>query len=90
MALKELVKPVVMSKQTTFEKREDKVQKFIAQGGTFAGEKTPQKEMSDDHRLTLRIPQWLMDKVDEKRKERIGSISRNLWILEQLEKACKR
>ena len=31
-----------------------------------------------DHRLTLRIPKWLMNKVDVKRKERVGAISRNL------------
>ena len=42
-----------------------------------------------DHRLTLRIPQWLMNKIDRKRHQRVGSISRNLWILEQLEQSCK-
>jgi len=30
-----------------------------------------------------------MDKVDTKRKQRIGKISRNLWILEQIEKATQ-
>jgi hypothetical protein len=30
-----------------------------------------------------------MEKVDVKRKERIGKISRNLWILEILEQAAK-
>lgn len=39
-----------------------------------------------DHRLTLRLPKWLLNKIDEKRKQRIGTISRNLWILEILEK----
>lgn len=42
-----------------------------------------------DHRLTLRIPKWLMNKVDIKRKERVGKISRNLWILETIDKATK-
>lgn len=92
MALKELVKPVTISKTTVMEKTEEKVQQFISQGGALAGDLAISKEKvsSKDHRLTLRIPQWLMDKIDEKRKERIGSISRNLWILEQLEKACKK
>lgn len=43
-------------------------------------------ESSDDHRLTLRIPKWLLEKIDAKRKERVGAISRNLWILEKLSK----
>ena len=47
------------------------------------------EENSGDHRLTLRIPQWLMDKVDVRRKNRVGKISRNLMILEILEKATQ-
>lgn len=35
-----------------------------------------------DHRLTLRMPLWLLKKIDKERKKRIGSVSRNLWILE--------
>ena len=41
------------------------------------------------HRLTLRIPYWLVDKIDIKRKERVGTISRTLFILEALDKATK-
>ena len=40
-----------------------------------------------DHRLTLRIPQWLMSKIDNKRRHRVGKISRNLLILEILDEA---
>lgn len=43
-----------------------------------------------DHRLTLRIPKSLMAKIDIKRKQRIGKISRNLWILETLERATRK
>jgi hypothetical protein len=89
MALKELVKSVGSVKPPAMKNVEEKVQQFIAQGGTTVDEKISAQEMKD-HRLTLRIPQWLMNKVDEKRKERIGSISRNLWILELIEKACKK
>jgi hypothetical protein len=64
----------------------DKVDKFIAKGGTLAASV---EVTSDDHRLTLRIPQWLMAKIDNKRKERVGTISRNLFILEVLDKATK-
>ena len=65
---------------------DDKVDKFISQGGTLAAIIA---EKNDDHRLTLRIPRWLMDKIDAKRKERVGTISRNLFILEVLDKATK-
>ena len=44
----------------------------------------------DDHRMTLRIPKSLMAKIDIKRKQRIGKISRNLWILETLVEATKK
>jgi hypothetical protein len=65
---------------------EEKVKKFINQGGGVA---TIIQKEDTDHRLTLRIPRWLMDKVDAKRKKRVGSISRNLWILEVLDKATR-
>lgn len=82
MALKELLKPVAPITKAT----EDKVNKFISQGGTLASKF---EEEDGDHRLTLRMPKWLLEKVDIKRKERVGSISRNLWILELIEKATK-
>ncbi|MGZ6255017.1 MAG: hypothetical protein ACXWL5_03450 [Candidatus Chromulinivorax sp.] len=46
-------------------------------------------ESEEDHRLTLRIPKSLMTKIDIKRKQRIGKISRNLWILETLDEATR-
>ena len=48
------------------------------------------KEADEDHRLTLRIPKSLLARIDIKRKQRIGKISRNLWILEALDRATKR
>ena len=71
---------------------EEKVQKFIAQGGSLTSdfETTGDVAQDDDHRLTLRIPKWLLDKVDAKRKQRIGTISRNLWILELIDKATQK
>ncbi len=89
MALKELVKKAAPAKPVMVEKKEVKVQEFISQGGTLAGETLSPRIETEDHRLTLRIPQWLMAKIDEKRKKRVGSISRNLLILEILEKAMK-
>lgn len=81
MAIKELKKSVKLAPV----KIEQSVDKFIAKGGSLA----QQAPVDGDHRLTLRIPKWLMDKIDIKRKQRIGKISRNLWILETLEKVTK-
>ena len=57
------------------------VDSLIEKGGV------PPKD--DDHRLTLRMPNWLLGKIDTERKERVGTISRNLWILEAIEKVTK-
>ncbi|MBV8660733.1 MAG: hypothetical protein JO129_01135 [Candidatus Dependentiae bacterium] len=82
MAIKELKKA---TKATSFDLEKD-VENFIAKGGAVAEETFE----DDDHRLTLRIPKSLMAKIDVKRKQRIGKISRNLWILETLDKATKK
>lgn len=89
MALKELQKSVKNTAVSVNElPQEIEIKRFIDQGGDLS--KTTDQVSSDlDHRLTLRIPQWLMDKVDIKRKERVGKISRNLWILEIIEKATQ-
>ena len=73
---------------------ERKILEFISKGGTSAeGKDTNNNELSENletHRLTLRIPKALMHAIDNKRKEkRVGKISRNLWILEQIEKATR-
>jgi hypothetical protein len=83
MALKELRKP---TKQKAAQ-IEAKVNKFIAKGGRLATD--DDLGIDGDHRLTLRIPKQLMEKIDMKRKKRIGKISRNLWILEVLERATR-
>jgi len=83
MALKELHKAKAKNSRV-----ESKIKKFISKGGTLALE--GMDEQQDDHRLTLRIPKALMDKVDNHRKKRVGKISRNLWILEIIEKATQR
>ena len=84
MALKELRKKTNAKNSRV----ESKIKKFISKGGTLALD--GMDESQEDHRLTLRIPKALMDKVDARRKKRIGKISRNLWILEILEKATQK
>ena len=83
MAVKELSK-TAKNKPAAIEK---KIERFIAKGGSVVNNMT---EKDDDHRLTLRIPKKLLEKIDIKRKSRIGSISRNLWILETIEKATSK
>lgn len=65
---------------------EKKIDEFISKGGSLPKNKI---EEELDHRLTLRIPNWLVDKIDEKRTEKVGKISRNLWILKQIERAVE-
>lgn len=79
-----ILKKAVKTESFDLEKH---VEDFIAKGGAVSQEID---EQHDDHRLTLRIPKSLMAKIDTKRKERIGKISRNLWILETLDKATKK
>ena len=86
MAIKALQKSV---KKEPVKAEDKKVERFISKGGTLANPVEQISNKAEDHRLTLRIPKWLVDKVDTKRKERVGKISRNLWILEVIEKAAK-
>ncbi len=81
MAIKELKKDIKMiSQQDT-----KAVDAFIAKGGSLAEDDSK----NIDHKLLLRIPKYLIDKVDEKRKNRVGKISRTLWILELIERSTR-
>lgn len=78
MALKALKK--------TAKPDENIINQFISRGGTVPVD----EPIEGDHRLMLRIPMWLLAKIDVKRKERIGTVSRNFWILELIEKEIKK
>jgi hypothetical protein len=78
MAIKELIKSV---KMTSIMNEKD-AEAFISKGGTLPVNSV----VEEDHRLTLRIPRELMDRIDVKRKERVGKISRTLLILQAIEK----
>lgn len=47
------------------------------------------KEVSDDHRLTVRIPRTLMEKMDTQRKLGFIKLSRNMFILKLIDEATK-
>lgn len=85
MAIKALIKDTKKESKAN----EKKVQEFIAQGGQLAN-REQEHDQDDDHRLTLRIPKTLLEKVDIKRRQRVGTISRNQWILELIEKTTQR
>lgn len=94
MAVKTLLTPPKsepIKEDSSFAKamEDKKVQQFISKGGSLAAG-VEVSVAGEDHRLTLRIPKWLLDKVDAKRKQRIGTISRNLWILELIDKATQK
>jgi predicted HicB family RNase H-like nuclease len=87
MAIKELKKP---TKNMALD-LEKNVENFILKGGSLAENLNEEPiEKDDDHRMTLRIPKELMAKIDTKRKQRIGKISRNLWILETIDRATRK
>jgi hypothetical protein len=81
MAIKELRKAVPI----IHEDIEDRVAHFISQGGSVPEQQIKTGVMLD-HRMTLRIPKELLEQIDNKRKTRPGVVSRNLIILEAIEK----
>lgn len=55
------------------------IEKVISRGGEVSQD---QKNENGEVRITLRIPSNLVEVMDRERKERIGNVSRNQWILE--------
>jgi hypothetical protein len=79
----------VKRKSSQQEKHSQKhVEAIINRGGKTTSEiKDSQSE--GEIRFTLRIPQKLIDEIDKDRKSRIGSVSRNQWILEAIANQIK-
>jgi hypothetical protein len=63
---------------------ESVIDEIINRGGKTTIESEPKEAIDEEVRLTLRLPKSLVDKIDEKRKERPGKISRNQWILDKI------
>jgi hypothetical protein len=60
---------------------------IINKGGKTTADAKPQTQQTDEElRFTLRIPQTLIEKIDQDRQARIGNVSRNQWILEAVSK----
>lgn len=43
-----------------------------------------------EHRLTVRMPEWMLNGIDKKRRERSGNVSRTLWIVEIISKELEK
>ncbi len=66
---------------------DEAIERVIDKGGKTTEEKTTGIiNYSQEVRFTMRIPGNLLVKIDQKRKERVGNLSRNQWILETLAK----
>jgi predicted HicB family RNase H-like nuclease len=61
---------------------EQSVDDIINRGGKTTVE--TEAVVDDEIRFTLRIPRTLIQSIDKNRKERVGNVSRNQWILEAI------
>ncbi len=75
MAIKPRINPVI---------QEQKVDNFISKGGKSAESSNIEREMKG---IMLYLPKSLIEKIDENRKKKQARISRNLWIVDKIEKA---
>jgi predicted HicB family RNase H-like nuclease len=66
------------------------IEDIINRGGKTTLESMPieieEEQIDVETRFTLRIPQSLIDRIDHDRKSRVGSVSRNQWIIEAIAK----
>ena len=77
------IKRISKRKKTKIEK-ESLTDSFINSGGKTTKESDENHEKLD-FRFTLRVPSAIIHQIDEHRKKKIGSFSRNNWILEAIE-----
>lgn len=69
---------------------DEAIERVIDKGGKTTEDKPAGITIcSQEVRFTMRIPGSLLVKIDQKRKERVGNLSRNQWILETLAKALE-
>ena len=74
--------------QPNFPDIEEAVEKVISRGGKTTADDVPDQK-NREIRFTLRVPHKLLEAVDDARKSRIGTVSRNQFIVEMLNKALK-
>jgi len=64
------------------------IDEFISKGGSTSS--SVENIEVEDHRLTLRIPKDLLDKLDSIRTKRTAKITRTVLILDMLEEAVSK
>jgi len=82
------IKKISRKKKANFNEAEQDLltDSFIKSGGKTTQESN---RISDENimdlKFTLRIPSATIQKIDSQRKQRIGNLSKNSWILEAIE-----
>lgn len=66
-------------------KNEEKLEEFIQKASSKEIDKSASSEDDALQTFTLRIPKSLIRKIDDTRKQGIGKISRNTWILQAID-----
>ncbi len=75
---------------------ESEVEKLINQGGEVPKEKKPAKRVKKPQQVEkkipvqLRLPQTLIDVIDDHRNQRLVRVSRHTWFLEAIEEKLRR
>lgn len=62
---------------------------IINRGGKTTADEKPEKD-GKEIRVTLRIPKKMITRIDKARKIRVGTVSRNQWIVEVLAKQIRK
>ena len=79
---------VVKRKTSRVEKpKSHDIESIINRGGKTSSESAVSSD--DEIKFTLRIPAKMTAKIDKDRKNMIGTVSRNQWILEAIDKQLR-
>ena len=76
--------------------KESEVENLISQGGEVPKEKKPAKRVKKAQKpdkkipVQLRLPQSLIDVIDDHRAKRLVRVSRHTWFLEAIEEKLRR
>lgn len=72
------------------ENQEALIDQFISAGGKTTEESRDNHEEQEDlSRFTIRMPNGLVNMIDDHRRNRVGKVSRNTWILEAIARRLK-
>lgn len=76
---------MIIKKLPSDSEEEELFDSFIKKGGKTKGESNGGSvEEEKVIRFSLRVPESLVNEMDNRRQKRFGNISRNLWIIEAI------